>query len=133
MLQHILIYLPSLCSTTDTVTALQSSPCRKLMPPMARFSGNIEYVAVGKKTEVPLLIASLQVMKYIYIIEKHTTLNIQLNFSLNINKPVHYTSRLNISSWICNMYPNLNPAILQLCCTQSIIKLNIMDHQLRNL
>jgi hypothetical protein len=30
---------------------------------MARFSGNIEYVAVGKKTEVPLLIASLCAIK----------------------------------------------------------------------
>lgn len=32
---------------------------------MARFSGNIEYVAVGKKTEVPLLIASLCAIKNI--------------------------------------------------------------------
>lgn len=34
-------YLPSECSTTDTVTALQSSPCFKLIPSMASFSGNI--------------------------------------------------------------------------------------------
>ena len=54
------------------------------MPPMARFSGNIEYVAVGKKTEVPLLIASLQAMKH--IIEEHTTPNIQLNISLNLSQ-----------------------------------------------
>lgn len=57
------IYLPSLCSTMDTVTALQCSPCLKLIPCMARLSGNIGYVAVGKKIEVPLLLASLLAMK----------------------------------------------------------------------
>lgn len=52
--------LPSERSTTDTVTALHSFPCFRLMPSMANLSGNIEYVAVGKNIEVPLLLASLQ-------------------------------------------------------------------------
>lgn len=47
---------------TDTVTALQICPCRKLIPSIASFSGNIGYVTVGRKIEVPLFIASLYEM-----------------------------------------------------------------------
>jgi len=52
-------YLPSGCKVTDTLTDLHCLPCCKLIAFMASLSGNIGNVAVGRKIEVPLCIASL--------------------------------------------------------------------------
>lgn len=52
-------YLPSGFKITDMLTALHSLPCCKLIAFIASLSGNIGKVAVGRKIEVPLCIASL--------------------------------------------------------------------------